>query len=230
MYVQFKIIFLSLLALLSGCTAQVAMKSMTAPISESRTQLVKDGQTTKTDILTMFGSPNGFIQGVTGQQGFIPQSSHLNTKQNIMHYKDCVIKGSGSGGFLGFSSKSGAARHKCKVFTALLNEQDVVVAHAFIEDNQVTAEKLSVIKPNKTSRKDVIRQLGGPSVVTTNNNDEIYLYKDCIHKGKSSGLFSMLKGNNITSTDESCQQASIVINIKTGVVKKVDFYPYLESE
>ncbi|MES9975053.1 MAG: hypothetical protein ABW094_12395 [Candidatus Thiodiazotropha sp.] len=230
MYRSFLVIAVLMLVGLSGCASRVSTKVMSTPISESRAQLVNDGQTTKTDILTMFGNPNGFIQGTTSQQGLVAQSEYMNQKQNVMHYKDCVIKSSGKRGFLGLTGSSGSARLICKVFTALLNKKDIVIAHAFIEDNQITKEKLSEIVPNKSSRKEIIRQLGGPSSITINGSNEIYMYKDCITNSQHGGIFSMFRGKELVNSGQSCQQTSIVVNKKTGVVKKVSYFPYPNSK
>jgi outer membrane protein assembly factor BamE (lipoprotein component of BamABCDE complex) len=204
------------------------MKAMSAPISESRAQLVKDGQTTKTDILTMFGNPNGYIQGTTSQQGIDAQAAYLQQIQNVMHYKDCDLISSSKVWFMGAGSGSG--RVICKVFTALLNKKDIVIAHAFIEDNQITKDKLSGIIPKKSSRKEVIRLLGGPSTITINSSDEIYMYEDCISNTQTGGVFSMFRGKELMKSDNNCQQTSIVLNGNSGIVKKVSYFPYQNSD
>jgi hypothetical protein len=221
-----------MLPIINGCTHSMSIKAMSAPISESRAQLVIDGKTTKTDILTMFGNPNGFIQGMQGQQGYDARSAYLNQNQsqNIMHYKDCIIKSNSKVGFMGFASSSGTGRFICNVFTALLNNKDIVVAHSYIEDNQITNDKLSAIIPHKSTRKNVIQQLGGPSSITITKNDEIYIYKDCLTQSQQRGMLGMFRGKELMSTNENCQQTSIVLNKKTGTVNKVSFYPYLESK
>jgi hypothetical protein len=205
------------------------MKAMSAPISESRAQLVKDGQTTKTDILTMFGNPNGYIQGTTSQQGIDAQAAYLKQIQNVMHYKDCDLISSSKVGFMGLTS-SGSGRVICKVFTALLNKKDIVIAHAFIEDNQITKDKLTGIIPKNSSRNVIIRLLGGPSSITINGSDEIYMYEDCITNSQTGGVFSMFRGKELMKSDKNCQQTSIILNGNSGIVKKVSYFPYQNSD
>ena len=64
--------------------------------------------------------------------------------------------------------------------------------------------------------------------MTKNGNDEIYMYEDCMTNTKRRGLFSF--GGNALSSDLNCQQTSIVLNEKTGIVKKVNYFPYLDSK
>jgi hypothetical protein len=219
-------LIISSVTIASGCSfrGSTTTKVISAPISKDRSQLVVDGETTKTDIITMFGMPNGFIEGMVSYRTYAtnPSQEQIYRESNILHYKDCVIVSSSSGkGFGGFYSSGSSARMKCKVFTALLDKKDTVIAHTYLEDNTVTEEVLTEIIKNKSTKKDVVRLLGGPTSITTNGNEEIYIYKDCITTTQVRGPFGPMN----MSSDQNCQISSIVMNKKSGVVKKVNLYP-----
>ncbi|MES9970761.1 MAG: hypothetical protein ABW092_12075 [Candidatus Thiodiazotropha sp.] len=68
------------------------IKSATAPISESRSNLVIDGKTTKTEIIAMFGEPNGFLPSADNTGGYGSQLMLGNYHSNLLHYKDCTMR------------------------------------------------------------------------------------------------------------------------------------------
>ena len=63
-----------------------------------------------------------------------------------------------------------------------------------------------------------------------NGKNEIYMYKDCIAKSQQGGMFSMFSGKEQMNTENNCQQTSIVLNKRTGIVKKVSYFPYPNKE
>lgn len=207
--------------LLAACNS-IEVKSATAPISKSRSNLVIDGKTTKTEIIAMFGQPNGFLPSADNTGGYSPQMMMGNMHSNLMHYKDCTMTEKSR--IRIFSAGGSKLREICSVFTALLNKQDIVIAHTYLEDNFITKEKLDSINEKKSSRKDVIRNLGGPSSISTNGNDEIYIYRDCITKSKVVGFWA--RRNTI---DKNCQQTSIIFRKGKNRVRKITFLPFLED-
>ncbi|MES9970762.1 MAG: hypothetical protein ABW092_12080 [Candidatus Thiodiazotropha sp.] len=96
-----------------------------------------------------------------------------------------------------------------------------------MDDNFITRERLGAIKEKESYRKDVIKTLGGPSSISTNGNDEIYSYRNCITKsiGKVVGFFS--KKNTI---EKDCQQTSIIFQKSKDLVQKVTFLPFADIQ
>jgi outer membrane protein assembly factor BamE (lipoprotein component of BamABCDE complex) len=206
--------------LFAGCISH-EIKSATAPISLSRSELVVDGETTKTDIIAMFGEPNGFLPSADSPGVYNPNYILGNYHSNLLHYKDCVT---GETFKFGLVFGTGKYREKCSVFTALLNKNNIVIGHAYIADNLVTKEKLENITAKKSTRKDVIQTLGGPSSITEDGNSEIYSYRNCVTTTKTSG-FAIKRHSN-----KDCQLASIVFNKDKDIVQKVSYFPFLTTE
>jgi outer membrane protein assembly factor BamE (lipoprotein component of BamABCDE complex) len=119
---------------------------------------------------------------------------------------------------------TGKYREKCSVFTALLNKNNIVIGHVYISDNLITKEKLKNITVKKSTRKDVIQILGGPSSISEDGNSEIYSYRNCVTTTKTSG-FAVKRYSN-----KDCQQASIVFKKDKNIVQKVSFFPFLNTE
>ena len=149
--------------------------------------------------------------------------ANKNSRSEIMSYRDCTSYSVGGSQLLSFQAK-GQARETCKVFSALLNKNDVVIAHKYTNDNFITKNKLSSIVVNQSTKKDVIRALAGPTSVTPVGDKNLYLYKTCVTKSKVGGFFTY----NI-SRNEDCQQATIVIDKNTNIVSKVNFTPFASA-
>ena len=212
---------------ITGCTT-MEYKTATAPISQSRADMVVDGTTTRIDLISMFGNPNGSssMNMVNNMMANVQvlNGSNKNSRPEIMSYRDCTSSSVGSSQLFSFQAK-GQARETCKVFSALLNKNDVVIAHKYINDNFITKNKLSSIAANQSTKKDVIRALAGPTSITPVGDKSLYLYKTCITKSKVGGFFTPY---NI-SRNEDCQQATIVIDKNTNIVSKVNFIPFASA-
>jgi outer membrane protein assembly factor BamE (lipoprotein component of BamABCDE complex) len=209
--------------LLTGCNT-MAYKTATAPISQARADRVVDGQTTRLDIISMFGNPNGSsaMNMASSMMANVRVVNAPNTPNHseLMSYRDCTSSAIGSSQLLSFQAK-GQGREVCKVFTALLDQNDVVIAHKYTDDNFITQDKLASITPNRSTKKDVIRTLAGPTSVTPVGDKTLYLYKTCVTKTKVGGFMTFNMNR-----DQDCQQATIVIDKKTNVVSKVNFIPF----
>lgn len=222
-----KLLIISTVALLTTGCVTTEIKTATAPISQSRANMVVDGTTTKLDIISMFGSPNGSSGFGAGMPMGMPQQAIMQGgslgNSELMSYKDCVTSSIASAQVLSFENK-GRGRETCKVFTALLDKNDVVIAHKYTNDNFITKEKILPIVAGKSTKKDVIKTLAGPTKVTQIKDKTLYLYKTCITKSKAGGFF-----NYNISSDQDCQQATIVIDKKTNIVSKVNFLPFMSG-
>ena len=225
---KFKSIILALItAALGGC-ASYSMQTASAPISASRASHIVDGQSTRIDVISLFGNPNGFNPSIgVGAVGAItmPQQYGQDAPKtdNILHYKDCITTTTSKAGLIAgsFFIPRSSMVEVCKVFTALLDEHDTVVAHVYLENNLVTKEKLARIKEG-VSNKQVIRTLGGPSSILPSSDNQIYIYKTCISKAakRSWNPYQYDMKNR-----QSCQQATIVMD-KNSMVIKVNFIPW----
>jgi len=222
----------ALVAIVQGC-ASYQMQTASAPISAAAASRIVDGKTTRFDLIAMFGEPNGY--SITGAYGAIPmqtsmQMNRMMKKQfgdtvedhRLMHYKDCVMTSKASANII-LPIAKGSNIEVCKVFTALLNDQDTVIAHVYLDNNIVTKERVKKIKPGVSTRRDVIRALGGPTSISGSGKQEIYLYRNCIGKtGVSS--FGMYDQKNL----RSCQQAGVAFD-ESGTVTRVNFIPWDKS-
>jgi hypothetical protein len=220
----------AVVAIMHGCASH-QMQTAAAPISAAAANRVVDGKTTRFDVIAMFGEPNGY--SLMGNAiGMMPMQSSMQMERmmqkqfgnsdetnHLMHYKDCVLTTKASVNII-LPVGKGSSVEVCKVFTALLDDNDVVVAHVYLDNNIVTKKHIGRIKPNVSSRKDVIQALGGPTSINRSGNREIYLYRNCIGKmGVSS--FGMYNQKNL----QSCQQAGIAFD-SSGTVTQVSFIPW----
>ncbi len=216
--------------LMHGC-ASVSTQTATAPISADVAKQIVDGQTTRFDLISLLGEPNGYSFGMEAV-GMVPvqTSQQMNrlmkaqlgddeSTRRLMHYKNCVVKAKASLNII-LPIAHGSRVEVCKILTALLDDNDVVIAHVYMDNNIITKEKIAKIKPKVSTRKDVILALGGPTSVTRSKNGEIYLYRNCLGSMGASN-FVMYKQENL----QSCQQAGVAFDAN-GVVQRVNFIPW----
>ncbi len=217
-------------AMMHGC-ASYSMQTATAPISAAVADQIVDGQTTRFDLISILGEPNGFSMGM-GAVGMVPmqrsqqmqklmkaQLGDDESTRHLMHYKNCVVTAKASVNII-LPIGHGSRLEVCKVLTALLDDNDVVIAHVYMDNNFVTKEKIAKIKPKLSTRKDVILTLGGPTSVSSSGDREIYLYRNCLGSTGVSN-FGMYKQENL----QSCQQAGVAFD-GNGVVQRVNFIPW----
>ncbi|HID44232.1 MAG TPA: hypothetical protein EYP34_00565 [Chromatiaceae bacterium] len=204
------------------------MQTATAPISAAASRVV-DGKTTRFDLISLFGEPNGYSM-MGNAIGMIPMQSSMQMEKmmqlgegkdndRLMHYKDCIVTAKASVNII-LPIGKGSRVEVCKIFTALLDDNDVVVAHVYLDNDIVTKERIARIRPGISTRKDVILALGGPTSVSKSGDREIYLYRNCIGKMGVSN-FAMYDHKNL----QSCQQAGVAFD-GAGKVTKVNFIPW----
>lgn len=220
------------MATILGCSS-ASFQTTTANISAEAAGQVIDGSTTKTDIITMFGEPNGFMPTAGSGSVDMMRMTKVNLGASspydrVMHYKNCIMKSSAQ--ISGVFSVGAGMLEVCDTFTALLNSRDVVIAHSYIENNVINPDKLKTIKNNQSTRKDVIRTLGGPTNIVPSGNKEIYMYKNCVSKSSLNNIgipiIGGLMGREAHTSRKNCQQASIVMNKSNGRVIKTNFIPF----
>lgn len=221
-----------LVSTLAGC-ASSSFQTATANISAEAASQVVDGVTTKTEIFTLFGEPNGFNPTMGGGTQDMMRVSKMSLNDDspydkVMHYKNCIMTASAK--ILGPFSVGSGTVEVCDTFTALVNEQDIVVAHSYVENNVLKPENVAKIQKNLSYRKDVIRALGGPGSIITQKDKELYIYKNCITKSNmntwgGTGL-GMALGKEAQTNRSNCQQASIVMDKASGKVLKTNFIPF----
>ncbi len=220
------------MGILLGC-ASASYQTATANISAESASQVVDGVTTKTEVLALFGEPNGFNPTMGGGTPDMMQMSKLtlsddNPYEKIMHYKNCIMKANSQ--VTGLFSVGSGTVEVCDTFTALLDKQDTVVAHAYIESNILKPEKLKQIQQGVSSRKDVIRLLGGPNSLLQEKGKELFIYKNCITKSSLNNVgipvIGGIMGREAQTNRSNCQQASIVMDAATGSVLKTNFIPF----
>lgn len=227
-----QLILSATIAILAGC-ASASYQTATANISAEAAAQVVDGSTTKTEIFSLFGEPNGFNPTMGGGTQDMMRMSKMSLSDDspydkIMHYKNCIMTASAK--IMGpFSVGSGTAE-VCDTFTALVNEQDIVVAHSYVENNVLKPENVAKIQQNTSYRKDVIRALGGPNSIVIQKDKELYIYKNCITKSNmnswgGTGL-GMALGKEAQTNRSNCQQASIIMDKSSGKVLKTNFIPF----
>ncbi len=211
---------ISLTFTLSGCfaTASQNVKLTSADLSQDKAALIIDNQSTRADVLSLFGSPNGFTPGLnSGGTTFTAES--IKGPDYMLHYKDCEIGSKGRG--VNLFTAAGTAVEKCSVFTAIVNKQDVVTSSAYHPDNLVTEQKISKLQPNKSTLKDVIKALGGPTQVIKSGKSVVYKYSNC----ERTNVISKNPFNFSQRQDVKCQKASVILNGNDFVVQKVNFFP-----
>ena len=227
MKITFKIILVSLgiLSITACATNTSTYKTSSASISQARSNLIIDNESTRTDVLSIFGSPNGFTPSFSTAASTTYTSDSLTGPDYLMFYKDCEVGGSGQS--LGQISASSQAIETCSVFTAILDESDIVTYHVFIEDNLVTADKISLINQDTSNLRDVVQILGGPASILESGNSIIYSYANCVRTQsvRKTGFFSLSSQIN---TDTDCQEASVVFD-KQFVVQKANFIPFSKA-
>lgn len=207
---------LSAVVVLSGC-AKMSMdyKTSSAPISQVKANQVIEGKTTKTDLIAMFGVPNGI-----GQMGRVQTVMQPNS--NIISWSDCTVGSRGRDA--SWSVAKAVGQESCKVLSVLLDDRGIVKASGYTNDYLITEAKAHSIKPNVSNKADVVRLLAGPTSITPSGSDDIWVYKNCRNEAKHTGSFMAL--NNRFEQIQKCQQASFVIAKTSGVVTKVFFSPF----
>ncbi len=172
----------SIIGVLLGCTT-ASFQSTSANISAEAAQQIIDGSSSRTDILALFGEPNGFMPTANGGAMSAMQLTKANaggngSYNNIMHYKNCIMKSSSK--ISGLFSFGYGVLEVCDTLTVLLDSQDTVIAYSYIDNNIVDADRINKIQQGVSNRIDVIRELGGPISIVPSKNKEIYLYKYCV--------------------------------------------------
>lgn len=218
--------------ILLGCTS-ASYQTATANISAEAASQVVDGVTTKTEIFSMFGEPNGFNPTAGGGTAGMMRMSKMSLSDDspydkIMHYKNCIMKANAN--ITGPFSVGSGTMEVCETFTVLLNEQEVVIAHKFLDSNILNPEKLKTIQQGVSNRKDVILALGGPNSLVQNKDKEIYLYKNCTTKSSMNNIgipiIGGMMGREAQTNRSNCQQASIIMDKASGKVLKTNFIPF----
>lgn len=217
---------------LFGC-ATASFQTAIANISPEVSSQVVDGATTKTEILALFGEPNGFNPTMGGGATGMMQMSKMaldddNPYDRVMHYKNCIMKAKShiSGPF----SIGSGAMEVCDTFTALLNKQDIVIAHAYLENNLLDKEKLDSLQVGIADRKNVIRKLGGPTSIISQKGKELFIYKNCTRNNSVNNIgipiIGGMMGREAQTNRSNCQQASIVMDKSSGKILKTNFIPF----
>ena len=244
-----KSIFLVPLLLAVVSCASSSYQSASAPISQDAASRVSDGVDTKTDVIAMFGSPNGFVP--TAGTTFSIQNP-VEIPGDLLGYKDCVVKSAAeldgartaagvgaaaavtvlTGGigliaapWLAGSATKNSTIEECQLFAALLNGDDIVIAHGYVGSNIFSAEQVAQIQEDKSSKSDVVRTMSLPTTVTHSGESEIYTYKNCFVSGGNQSSYTVHSAKRETH----CQQSSFVIDKSSGVVDRVTYIPFPEK-
>lgn len=220
------------IAILAGC-ASASYQTATANISAEAASQVVDGVTTKTEIFSLFGEPNGFNPTAGGGTADMMRMSKMSLSDDspydkVMHYKNCIMKANAN--ITGLFSVGSGTMEICETFTALLNDQDIVIAHKFLESNLLNPEKLKTIQQGVSDKSDVVLTLGGPTSLLQDKDKEIFLYKNCTTKSSLNNvgipIIGGMMGREAQTNRSNCQQASIVMDKASGRVLKTNFIPF----
>lgn len=226
--------------LLHGCATH-SMQTATAVISKEKAAMIKDGETTKVDILAMFGEPNGFDMSFAGYGMGMGMGASRNMmrqfnrqmkddfddtgeREDLMHYKNCVTTSASKAGLLSgnFIIPRSSTTEVCQLFTALLDDNDVVIAHGYVDKNIISKELIDKLQPGDDKRK-VVRLLAGPTAIQHSGDKDIWTYKNCI---SVTALRAFVPFNQNMDTRTSCQQAGLVFNKATGKLTRIMYIPW----
>lgn len=229
------ILLLMLVILILSSCARSSRQTAFANISQSISDRVVDGVTTKVEVISILGKPNGSLP--TGNNNSMAASyvdgGAADPFKHVLHYKNCILKSASQAKFI--TTEVGNIEI-CDTFSALLNDDDVVIAHAYFTGNIIDNERLKKLKLNVSDKKAVIRTLGGPSNIVASGDKEVYLYETCIDKTKDrsnnpipfGGIVDRLSGKEQRTSRRTCQQAGVVINQTTGKVLKTNFISFAD--
>lgn len=240
----------------SGC-ATSEFQTSTAPISQATASQIIDGKDTKTDIIAMFGAPNGLNgQSVysgggagVGYAGYmnasyysaIPGQGNNQNSDDLLTYKNCTVKTAAELDAMKTAAASAASVvtfglsslafgggmknstvEECKMLAVLLDDNDIVRAHGYVDTNIFSPDRVNQIVQGKSTKADIVRTMTVPNSITDAGDDEILTYKNCLSQGTSG--WSTLKNTDVQKS--LCQQASFIINKSTGLVDRVTHIPF----